>query len=117
MKNLIIPTRIRDKIYNHHGVVRREVEECFAAKLRPSLIDIRARNATVPPTEWFIAETKTGRRLKVVYIYFADSDAFVLKTAYEPDANEGRSRNVCYQTPPPQIRTGAANASGSCLGL
>lgn len=90
MKNLLIPARIRDKIYERHRVVRREVEECFARKRRPSLEDMRAEHTTSPPTEWFIALTKGGRSLKVVYIYFSDSDTFVLKTAYEPDDNEER---------------------------
>ena len=82
--------RIRAKIYERHGVLRGEVEECFGSKRRASLKDPRAEHATIPPTEWFIATTKAGRKLKDVYIYFSDSDTFLLKTAYEPDDNEDR---------------------------
>jgi hypothetical protein len=40
----------------------------------------------VPPTEWFIAETDTGRRLKVVFMEYPDR--IVIKSAYEPSIEE-----------------------------
>ncbi len=61
--------------------------ECFGNQTRSALIDEREEHKTDPPTQWFIAETDSGRRLKVVYIQITVLD-FVIKTAYDPDASE-----------------------------
>ena len=65
-----------------------EVLECFQNKLYGSLIDDRAENRTFPPTRWFLAETDSGRKLKVVFLFDKKFKQFVLKTAYEPNMQE-----------------------------
>jgi hypothetical protein len=50
------------------------------------LEDIREDHKTDPPTQWFIAETDYGRRLKVVFI-FKNGD-ILLKTSYGPNSKE-----------------------------
>lgn len=85
--NLIIDPSVREKLRDKHGVRRAEVEECFANRTGAFLEDDREHHRTVPPTEWFIAPTNTGRHLKIVFI----EDVYghiVLKTAYEPNSDE-----------------------------
>jgi hypothetical protein len=67
-------------------VTREEVEQCFANRAGGLLEDAREQHKTEPPTQWFIAETDRGRRLKVVFVQDgADVD---LKTAYDPNRTE-----------------------------
>lgn len=46
---------------------------------------------TDPPTWWFISETTTGRKLKIVYVLY-DGDA-VLKTAFPANSQTERVYN------------------------
>ena len=85
--NLIIEPNIQKKLRRRHGVRRAEIEQCFANRLGAFLEDDREQHRTVPPTEWFIAPTDTGRRLKVVFIENHHGH-IIIKTAYEPNANE-----------------------------
>ncbi len=86
--NLHIDPAVEKKLHKKHGVMPMEVLECFQNKLFGSLIDDRAENRTFPPTQWFIAETDSGRKLKVVYLFDKKLKQFVLKTAYEPNMQE-----------------------------
>jgi len=63
--------------------------ECFGNQTRSALVDEREEHKTDPPTLWFIAETDSGRRLKVVFIQLTALDVLI-KSAYEPDASENR---------------------------
>lgn len=83
-----INDKVERKLCDKHGVAVDEVVEAFINHTGHYLRDDREPHRTVPPTEWFIAETNEGRRLKVVFMQ--DSDKIVIKTAYEPDANEER---------------------------
>ncbi|MFP4596966.1 MAG: ADP-ribosyl-(dinitrogen reductase) hydrolase [Persicimonas sp.] len=85
--NILIITEVQKKLRRRHGVRLAEVEECFVNATHGTIVDTRERHRTVPPTEWFIAETDAGRRLKVVFIEDEFGD-LIIKTAYEPDANE-----------------------------
>ena len=66
-----------------------EIIQCFASRTGKSLLDTRAKNLTSPPTKWFIAETEYGRKLKVCYIVLGNGEV-VIKTAYDPNAEEVR---------------------------
>lgn len=76
---------IRRKLKSKHNVNIEEIEECFCNREKGFLIDTREEHETNPPTNWFIAETNYGRKLKVIFI---PSDPMALKTAYEPNELE-----------------------------
>ena len=81
-----ISSRVRLKLLaKRPSVTEEEIEECFASREGVFLEDVRAKNVTVPPTQWFVAETDMGRRLKVAFIYDGD---IVIKTAYDADPEE-----------------------------
>jgi hypothetical protein len=86
--NLRASPRIVTKLANKTPPVSLgEVIECFATREKSFLIDDREQNRTDPPTLWFIADTFVGRLLKVVFVQDPDG-AIILKTAYDPNAEE-----------------------------
>ena len=86
--NLKVSPRIATKLANKMPPVSMgEVIECFATRDRSFLIDDRENNRTDPPTLWFISDTFMGRLLKVVFVQGHDG-AIILKTAYNPNAEE-----------------------------
>jgi hypothetical protein len=88
---LVITDRVLEKLQKKHGVTRAEVVQCFANKLGKTLEDPREEHRTDPPTRWFIAETDTGRELKVIYV--REKDVVFLKSAFPPDDEEKRIYN------------------------
>ncbi|WP_414165409.1 hypothetical protein ACMGGS_06025 [Superficieibacter sp. BNK-5] len=84
--DIIIHTSIKQKIEERHHVTEKEVEECFLNRDGNFLYDTREKNNTIPPTQWFIAETNKGRALKICFVQ--TPSALVLKTAYEPNETE-----------------------------
>jgi hypothetical protein len=86
---LIISQGVRAKLSAKTPPVSEEdILQCFANRVGKNLQDKRAKNLTDPLTEWFIAETDYGRKLKVCYIPFPDK--VVIRTAYDPDGEEIR---------------------------
>ncbi len=86
---LQISQGVRAKLSGKEPPVSEEdIIQCFANRVGKNLQDKRAKNLTDPLTEWFIAETDYGRKLKVCYIPFPDK--FVIRTAYDPDREEIR---------------------------
>lgn len=83
MRNIIISSRIDQKLDSKHTVSAQEVDQCFDNKCGFNLIDDREAHQTDPPTLWFIAETNKGRLLKIIHV-FRDGNIY-LKSAYEPD--------------------------------
>lgn len=79
---------VKQTLAQKHGVSLEEVQQCFANREGNLLEDIREEHKTDPPTQWFIAETDYGRRLKVAFM-FKDGD-IIVKTAYEPNQTEER---------------------------
>lgn len=59
---------VKQKLADKHGVSLEEVQQCFANREGGLLEDTREAHKTDPPTQWFIAETDYGRRLKIVFI-------------------------------------------------
>ena len=77
---------VKQKLAEKHGVSLEEVQQCFANRDGGLLEDIREDHKTDPPTQWFIAETDYGRRLKIVFIL--KNGDILLKTAYRPNSKE-----------------------------
>lgn len=88
MRSIIIVPSIHGKLDAKHTVSPQEIDECFDNMCGVNLIDDREEHRTDPPTLWFIAHTRTGRELKIVYIY--RNGNIVIKTAYEPNEDEIR---------------------------
>ncbi|EHA1204515.1 MULTISPECIES: hypothetical protein [Vibrio] len=85
---LVISTEVRKKLRTKHDVIEQEIVECFANREAGFLKDIREQHQSDPPTLWFVAETDYGRKLKVVFIYFPDTNKFVIRTAYPANPTE-----------------------------
>lgn len=77
---------VKQKLAEKHGVSLEEVQQCFANREGGLLEDTREDHKTDPPSQWFIAETDYGRRLKVVFIL--KNGDILLKTAYGPNQKE-----------------------------
>jgi hypothetical protein len=65
---LHISDAVEKKLRERHQVDQFEILECFGNQTRTALIEDREEHRTDPSTLWFIAETDSGRRLKVVFI-------------------------------------------------
>ena len=76
-------TAVKQKLAEKHGVSVDEVQQCFANREGGLLEDTREDHKSDPPTQWFIAETDYGRRLKIVFIFKGGN--ILLKTAYVPN--------------------------------
>ena len=63
-----ISHKIREKLEEKHNVCEDEVVQCFANRDGHYLRDEREEHKSDPPTQWFIAETDYGRKLKVVFV-------------------------------------------------
>lgn len=85
LKSLRISQGVIQKLLQKHNVTRNEIEECFLNRIKGMLTDTRLNNQTNPPTQWFIAETDKGRKLKVVFMKLTNG-TYEIKTAY--DANQ-----------------------------
>jgi uncharacterized DUF497 family protein len=83
-----VSTRILEKLARKHNVKKEEVDQCFANRNGKYLRDPRAEHQTNPPTQWFIAETDFGRRLKVVFI--RNGSDVDIKSAFDPNQEELR---------------------------
>ncbi len=83
--DFLMSDAVRLKLRTRHKVSDQEIIECFKNRTHRPLIDDREQHRTYPPTMWFIAQTATGRELKIVFMQAAPTK-FIIKTAY--DANE-----------------------------
>lgn len=71
------------KLIEKHGVVEREVHECFQNRDGPMFQDLMEDHQTDPPTMWFVAETDRGRLLAVYCVPMVQGGVRV-KTAFPP---------------------------------
>jgi uncharacterized DUF497 family protein len=76
------------KLALKHRVSIKEVEQAFANRTGGLLEDDRELHRTDPPTQWFVACTHSGRRLKVVFV-LRDAEIH-LKSCYEANPDEVR---------------------------
>lgn len=88
MRYFVISPTIDKKLDVKHDVDIKEIDECFDNKCGINLIDDREEHRTDPPTLWFVAETNSGRLLKIIYVY--RDRKYYIKSAYEPNAKEIR---------------------------
>lgn len=79
--SLILSPAIRAKLKVKHCVDEKEIEQAFANRSRGFLVDTREEHLTNPPTEWFVAETDRGRKLKVCFV--REFGNIYIKSAYE----------------------------------
>lgn len=85
---LFISPSVRSKLAKpDHNVTEQEIVQCFANRDRVFLVDTRPEHQTPIPTQWFVAETDYGRRLKIVFINDTSSGLVIIKSAY-PATNE-----------------------------
>lgn len=76
-------TKVRVKLAQpDHNVTEQELLECFANRYRGFSTDSRPEHQTPIPTQWFVSQTDSGRRLKVVFIYDKESGIIDIKSAY-----------------------------------
>lgn len=87
--DICISTAVALMLSQKHGVTELEVRQCFYNREGKFAYDTREEHKTHPPTLWFIAETDAGRRLKVVFQRYNNTE-YVIKSAYEPNAEEER---------------------------
>lgn len=85
--NIKISPCVIEKLEEKHKVILSEVGECFLNRTQGLLEDTRLDHQTDPPTLWFIAETDSGRLLKVVFVELNDG-TYEIKTAYAPNDSE-----------------------------
>jgi hypothetical protein len=84
---LKISNNVLEKL-DERGILVLEIEQAFHNRSGYYLVDDRAKNRTRPPTQWLMAETELGRRLKVCFMFHRQTQEFEIKTAYEPDEDE-----------------------------
>lgn len=86
--NLLISPSVLVKLADPtHNVNRQEIVECFANRDRAFLTDTRPQHQTPIPTQWFVAETDYGRRLKVVFMNDTEATTIIIKSAYPAAPN------------------------------
>ncbi|MEX1221914.1 MAG: ADP-ribosyl-(dinitrogen reductase) hydrolase [Idiomarina sp.] len=85
---LIISPRLKDKLQRKHHVTEEMVREAFANRSGGLLQDTREEHSTIPPTQWFIAETDDGIKLKICFVF--ESGKIYIKTAYRANKTEQR---------------------------
>ena len=87
--SLIISPKIAAKLASKdRPVAGHEVVEAFANRSGNYLTDDREEHASDPATLWFVAETDSGRRLKVMFI--ARDGHIYLRSAYDATADVAR---------------------------
>ena len=86
----VISGKVYKKLVQKHGLSEPEkaIAEAFANITGKILIDNREQHYSNPPTEWFIAETDRGVKLKVCFIN--KDGVFYIRTAYPANQTEIR---------------------------
>lgn len=87
---LTIYRAIQQKLANKHAVSESEVHQSWMNREGKILEEVREKNRGANPRYWFLAETDTGRLLKVVFTLDPDEEFPVIITAYEPNSSEER---------------------------
>lgn len=86
--NIKCSEAVLEKLKDKHNVSYVEIKQCFINIDGGFLEDRRDDHATRPITEWFIAETRKGRKLKICFVQVGTE--IDIKTAFEPNAEEIR---------------------------
>lgn len=88
----VFSKKITNKLKNKHSVTQKEVKECFERSSDTVIEETKEGNITTPPSWWFLAETKAGRELKVVFVFVEPNQLFI-KTSFEPNQKD---RDIFY---------------------
>lgn len=84
---LFLSPAVRAKLARpDHNVTEQEIIQCFANRDRTFLTDMRPEHQTPIPTQWFVAETDYGRKLKIVFILDRTTGIVDIKSAYAANA-------------------------------
>ena len=86
--DLVVYPSIALKLKDKHRVLVDEVKQAFLNRSGRLAREMRPQNQGSFPRYWFISETDTGRRLKVVFVHDPDESGPVIITAYEPNSKE-----------------------------
>lgn len=87
---IFISAAVREKLLHKHQVTEAQIIQCFANRTGRTLYDKRAQHLTDPLTEWFIAETDYGIKLKVCFVLDPSTGVVEIKSAFPPNAEEIR---------------------------
>lgn len=88
---LHISLKVRAKLAQaDHNVTEEEIVQCFANRYRGFCSDSRPIHKAPLPTQWFVAETDYGRRLKIVFMHDIPSNRMDIKSAYSATAEVTR---------------------------
>lgn len=79
---IVISPAVCAKLAEKHKVSTEEVEQCFCNRNGNYILDTREEHAASAPTLWFIAETHSGRKLKVVFVH--EHGNIYIRTAFDP---------------------------------
>ena len=80
---LYISLKVRAKLAQvDHNVTEEEIVQCFANRYRGFCTDSRPEHQSPLPTQWFVAETDYGRRLKVMFLNDVAAKTIEIKSAY-----------------------------------
>lgn len=83
---MLISPSVRQKLKRlDHNVTEAEILECFANRSDGECLDTRAHHLTNPPTRWFVSETDSGRKLKIMYVLNGEG-VVEIKSAYNASA-------------------------------
>ena len=85
---LIIKPDVWKKLETKHLIkVPWEIIQCFANRSGITLDELRQKHKTDPKTVWFVSETDSGRKLKIVFMQHPNRD-IEIKSAFEPNPEE-----------------------------
>lgn len=87
---LYISTAVREKLLTKHQVTEAQIVQCFANRSGRMLLDTRPQHLTDPVTQWFIAETDYGIKLKICFVFDPATGVCEIKTAFPPNDVEKR---------------------------
>lgn len=80
---LYISLKTRAKLAEpDHNVNEEEIVQCFANRYRGFCLDTRPEHQAPLPTQWFVAETDYGRKLKIVFLHDTTINRIDIKSAY-----------------------------------
>ena len=85
---LYIHSSVEQKLKKKHGVDPHEVHEVWNKYDGITLVDTREQHRSNPATEWFVAETVSYRKLKVIFIPVEDLGYAILRSCYEANQKE-----------------------------
>ncbi len=88
LTNLVVSPRIKSKLSTKHQVTVDQIEQCFLNREGVYLVDERDEHQSDAQTLWFVAETDTGRPLKIVFV--SEHGNIYVRTAFQPNNKQAK---------------------------